>query len=265
MAPQILLTNDDGLAAPGIAALRRALDGLGEITVLAPDRDTSAVARGITVDRALSVRPTAFGEGWQGLACDGTPVDCVRVSLLGVECPVPDLVVAGVNHGANLGADVTYSGTVGAALEAALRGRAGLAFSVDSREPRWLAEAAPLLRGITAAVLRRGLPPHTILNVNLPDLPPDEFTGVRPTRLGGASCRDRVFLAGDGAGPAGSGRTRSFFLPCESPAVAPEADVDMDVVAAGAVSFTPLRFDLVHTGLLAELSDWLLDLELALG
>lgn len=254
MTPRILLTNDDGIAAPGLVALRGALEGLGEITVIAPERDSSAIARAITVDRALHLRQTAFGDGWRGLACDGTPVDCVRVALAGAACPAPDLVVAGVNHGANLGADVTYSGTVGAALEAALRGRPGLAFSVDSREPRWLAQSAALLREVTAAVLRRGLPAHTVLNVNLPDLPAADMAGVRPARLGGASCRDRVVLDGDGHPAAGG--VRVCHLPCDGPDVAPGAPVDIDVVAAGAVAITPLRFDLVHTGLLAELAGW---------
>jgi 5'-nucleotidase len=253
VTPRILLTNDDGIAAPGLAALRSALEGLGEITVIAPERDSSAIARAITVDRALRLRQATFGDGWRGLGCDGTPVDCVRVALAGAACPAPDLVVAGVNHGANLGADVTYSGTVGAALEAALRGRPGLAFSIDSRQPRWLAESAALLRDVTLAVLRRGLPAHTILNVNLPDLPACDMGDVRPARLGGASCRDRVVLDGDGHA---AGGVRACHLPCDGPDVAPGAPIDIDVVAAGAAAITPLRFDLVHTGLLADLAGW---------
>jgi 5'-nucleotidase len=268
---QILLTNDDGITAPGIAALRAALEGLGEITTIAPDHDTSAVARGITVGRALRLRPAEFGAGWPGLACDGTPADCVRVALLGVECPPPDLVVAGVNLGANLGADVTYSGTVGAALEAALRGVPALAFSIDAREPRWLSEDTPVLREIVVAAVAHGLPPQTILNVNLPDLPPADLRGIEPARLGGASCHDRVMLEGDGAGPAAAagagpaapaGAVREYFLPCDPPAVAADTDTDIDVVARGAVAVTPLRYDLVHSGLLAGLAGWGLGLGL---
>ncbi|MCX6373425.1 MAG: 5'/3'-nucleotidase SurE, partial [Actinobacteria bacterium] len=164
MTLQILLTNDDGIHAPGLAVLRAAVDGLGEITTIAPDHNASAVARGITIDRPLRLEATTFGEAWPGLACDGTPSDCVRIGLLGVREPAPDLVVSGVNCGANMGADVTYSGTVGAALEAALRGRPALAFSVESRAPGWLVEATPLVRAMVEHVIVRGPAPDLVVS-----------------------------------------------------------------------------------------------------
>ena len=256
MTLQILLTNDDGIDAPGIAVLRRALDGLGEVTTIAPDRNTSAVARGITIRRALSLQPRTFGGGHDGLACDGTPSDCVRVALLGLRCPVPDLVVSGVNAGGNMGADVTYSGTVGAAFEAALRGHPALAFSVEALEPGWLDEAEPVLRAMVRHVIDRGLPRHSILNINLPDRPLAEITGIRPARLGGASAYDFVTLTGaDGAGPS------EHYLPCEHPASGEWVDTDFDVVASGAVAVTPLRYDLLDPSLLSDLAGWDLDLE----
>jgi 5'-nucleotidase len=257
VALEILLTNDDGIDAPGIAVLRRAVDGLGRVTTIAPDHNTSAVARGITIDRALTLAPHAFGHDWEGLACDGTPSDCVRVALLCLHNPMPDLVVSGVNAGGNMGADVTYSGTVGAAFEAALRGHPAIAFSVEEREPGWLDEAAPVLRSIVEHVIARGLPRHSILNVNLPDLPLARFTGIRPARLGGASCHDRVILGGGapGASPA------EHLLPCEHPASGEWADTDFEVVAAGCVAVTPLRYDLLDPALLADLATWDLDLE----
>jgi len=255
MTLQLLLTNDDGIASPGIAALRRALEGLGEVTTLAPARDSSAVARSITVDRALDTRRTSFGDGFTGLALDGTPSDCVRVALLGVLTPTPDLVVSGINLGSNLGADVTYSGTVGAALEAALRGGAGIALSVESTEPRWLDEVVPLVRAIVRRAMDDGVPPHTVLNVNLPDLPPAGIRGVRPARLGGASCHDSLTLAGDGEGV--------YRVPCDEPGDGDAAGVptDFDVVAAGYIALTPLRYDLLDRGLLARLTAWDLDVE----
>ena len=256
MTLQILLTNDDGIDAPGIAVLRRALEGLGEVTTIAPDRDTSAVARSITVRRALKLEPRTFGDGFTGLACDGTPSDCVRVALLGLRCPVPGLVVSGVNAGGNMGADTTYSGTVGAAFEAALRGHPALAFSVEEREPSWLDEAVPILRAMVAHVVERGLPRHSILNVNLPDRPLAEITGIRPARLGGASAYDYVFLADDEGGPHGE-----HYLPSEPPASGEWVDTDFDVVAAGAVAVTPLRYDLLDPDLLTDLASWNLDLE----
>jgi 5'-nucleotidase len=269
---QILLTNDDGIHAPGLAVLRAAVDGLGEITTIAPDHNASAVARGITIDRPLNLEATTVGEAWPGCACDGTPSDCVRIGLLGVRSPTPDLVVSGVNCGANMGADVTYSGTVGAALEAALRGRPALAFSVESSAPGWLAEATPLLRAMVEHVIARGLPRHSILNINLPDRPLAEFAGIHPARLGGASCCDRVFLSGDGAGPAspaGAGASgvgpfvhaAEYFVPCDRPTAGEWADTDFDVVGRGCVAVTPLRCDLLDPELLAALASWELDLE----
>ena len=121
----LLLTNDDGIASPGIAALRRALDGLGEITTLAPATNTSAVARGITIDRPVELRRTPFGDDFEGMAVDGTPSDCVRVGLLGVVAPVPDLVVSGINLGANLGADVNAVALCERAAESNAKGARG--------------------------------------------------------------------------------------------------------------------------------------------
>ena len=270
MTLQILLTNDDGIHAPGLAVLRAAVDGLGEVTTIAPDHDASGVARGITIGRPLHLAATSFGEGWPGLACDGTPSDCVRVGLLGVRAPAPDLVVSGVNFGANMGADITYSGTVGAALEAALRGRPALAFSVDSEEPAWLAEATPLVRAMVEHAIAHGLPRHSILNINLPDRPLAEFAGIHPARLGGASCFDRVFLDGDGAGqaaPAGApladpfAGASAYFVPCDHLTAGEPADTDFDVVGRGCVAVTPLRYDLLDHELLVELATWELDLE----
>jgi 5'-nucleotidase len=256
---QILLTNDDGLHAPGLAVLRAALDGLGEITTIAPDHDASAVARGITIHRALHVTPERFGDGWPGFACDGTPSDCVRAALVGARCPVPDLVVSGINAGSNMGADVTYSGTVGAAFEAALRGSPALAFSVESESPGWLPEAAPVVRAIVAHVILRGLPQHCILNVNLPDRPLDEFSGIYPARLGGASCYDFVVLAEDEAGRGEV--TREYPVRCDHPVRGEWSDTDFDVVARGGVAVTPLSYDLHDPDLYADLATWDLDLE----
>ena len=262
MTLQILLTNDDGIDSPGMTVLRRAVDGLGEVTTVAPDRNNSAVARGITIGRALRLKRTTFGDGWPGIACDGTPSDCVRVGLLGVETPEPDLVVSGVNLGANTGADVTYSGTVGAALEAALRGKPALAFSVEAREPRWLEQAVPVIRTLVERVVDRGLTRHSILNVNLPDRPLAAIAGIRAARLGGASCHDRVYLDGDGSTAPGQGSvSREFFLPCEAPSVGEWVDTDIELLALGLVTITPIRYDLLDTVMLTELSLWDLDLD----
>jgi 5'-nucleotidase len=258
---QILLTNDDGILAPGLAVLRAAVDGLGDITTLAPDHNASAVARAITIDRALHLAPVTFGEGWEGIACDGTPSDCVRVGLLGVACPAPGLVVAGVNAGGNMGADTTYSGTVGAAFEAALRGLPAISVSVESMEPGWLPEAIPLVRGIVRQAIAHGLPGHTILNVNLPDRPLAQIAGVRPARLGGASLHDRVFVCLDGD----SSCVQEYFLTGEHPSSVEWAATDFEVVARGCVALTPMSYDLLDAVTLAGLREWDLELEALRG
>lgn len=263
MSTHILLTNDDGISSEGIAVLREALEGLGVITTIAPARNASGVARGITIGRPLTLRPAPFGQGWEGVACDGTPADCVRVGFLGVERPIPDLVVSGVNHGCNLGTDVTYSGTVGAAFEAALRGRPGIAFSVHSRTPSWLHEAVPLLRSVVELVLSNGLPPSSILNVNLPDTPLAEVAGIRPARLAPLSLHDKVFLHEGHEGLVPHGRPE----PADEREAAHESlrpdpvPLDVELVARGYVTVTPLRYDLMHHGLLDELHSWRLESE----
>ena len=249
-AMRILLTNDDGIESPGLAVLRQALDGLGEISTIAPLRNHSAVARSITIDRGLTVTRQRFGDGFTGHGVDGTPVDCVRIAVLGVVAEAPEMIVSGINLGGNLGTDVTYSGTVGAALEGALRCLPGVAFSIDSREPRYLDDVVPAVRSVLQRVIANGLPPQTVLNVNLPDRPPDEIGGVRVTRLGGASCADSIFIEGQN----GSGRT--FHLACERPDDAAWPHSDFEALQDGFVSLTPLRFNLVDQHALAVVSRW---------
>jgi 5'-nucleotidase len=291
---RILLTNDDGIHASGIAALRRAVEGLADVQTIAPGANMSAVARSITIDRPLRPRPASFGDGFTGLALDGTPSDCVRVALTGVYGPPPDLVVSGVNLGGNMGVDVAYSGTVAAALEAVVRGLPGLAFSVEEREPGWLDEAVPLLRAIVAQALEHGLPAATALNVNLPDRPLADIRAPRVTRLGGASCHDRLILAvdgdgrgtaagktdgpgaatadgdgraaasggSDGRGTAAGGAVTEYAVPCDRAPAEHWAATDFEAVAAGHVSITPLTYELFAETALELLSAWELDLDL---
>ena len=257
MTLQILLTNDDGIDAPGIAVLRRALDGLGEVTTIAPDRNTSAVARGITIHRALSLQPRTFGGGYEGLACDGTPSDCVRIALLGLRCPVPDLVVSGVNAGGNMGADVTYSGTVGAAFEAALRGHPALAFSVEEREPG-------MARRGGAGDPRHGRARHR----SRPAAPHASSTSTcRTGRWPPSPASARRGSAAPAATttwswPRATAPARTSTSSRASTRASGEwVDTDFDVVASGAVAVTPLNYDLLDPGLLADLAGWDLDLE----
>lgn len=256
---RILLTNDDGIDSPGIAVLRRAVDGLGDVVTIAPDTNRSAVARSITIDRPLRPRPVTFGDGWQGYAVDGMPSDCVRIALVGFAGAAPDLVVSGVNLGGNMGVDVAYSGTVAAALEAAVRGLPGLAFSVESRTPRWLDESEPLLRGMVALALGHGLPEATALNVNLPDRPAAEIGSRRVTRLGGVSCHDRLQLA---TTVGGREVVSDHDVPCDRAPAAHWAATDFETVAAGDVSVTPLACELFGAAAFELPAAWELNADL---
>lgn len=250
---RILLTNDDGIASPGIAAMRRALKPLGEITTIAPAQNNSAVARSITINQSLTVERMTFTDGDAGWAVDGTPCDCVRIALTGQLAPRPDAVVAGINLGANMGDDVTYSGTVGAALEGAMHGLPAIAVSVASREPGSLDEVTDLVGAIVARGLSNVLPPRTVLNVNLPDRPLAEIVGVRVAGLGGASCTDRVEFSGDNV------IGGEFRVYCDAPDSALQLGADFEAVAAGFVALTPLRYDFVDQRAVAAIETWRLD------
>lgn len=250
----ILLTNDDGIHATGLALLRRALGGLGEVLTVAPQANASGVARGITIHRPIRVTSLTFGEGgdegaFAGYGLDGTPVDCVRVGLLAALAPRPDLIVSGINFGANMGNDLTYSGTVGATLEGALHGIAGIAFSVESITPSYLETMVPLVRSIVVHVLDAPLPFGTVLNVNLPDLPREQVKGLRVTSLGGTSRHDRVLLQTDGAAP------REHWLSYDREALEPWVTTDFEAVAGGYVSLTPVHYELTSRSGLAVLAE----------
>ena len=181
----------------------------------------------------------------------------MRIALLGLRCPLPDLVVSGVNARRQHGRRRHLLRAPSAPpSRPPCAGTRRLAFSVEQLEPGWLDEAVPILRAMVGHVIERGLPRHSILNVNLPDRPLAEITGIRPARLGGASAYDYVMLAGDdGAAPA------EHYLPCDQPASGEWVETDFDVVASGAVAVTPLRYDLLDPALLADLAGWDLDLE----
>jgi 5'-nucleotidase len=244
---RVLLTNDDGISARGLQTLRRALLEVPDIdlAVVAPDGNRSATARSITTRRPLTVREVRFDDGTTGYATDGTPVDCVRLTQLGlIDGFEIDLVVSGINHGANLGDDVTYSGTVAAALEAVLLDLPGIAVSQHSPEG-----ATDLSTGdgfdfdataaFTARVVERlddvGLAPRTLLNINAPSAEPE---GVRVARLGKRVYSDTLRLIDD------NGNGRIYEIYGEAGALKDEADTDLAAVAAGQIAVTPLHFDL---------------------
>jgi 5'-nucleotidase len=245
---RVLLTNDDGIEAAGLQALRRALLELPdvELAVVAPDGNRSATARSITTRRPLWVERVDFDDGTHGFASDGTPVDCVRLSALGlIEGFRPELVVSGINHGLNLGDDITYSGTVAAAFEALLLGIPGIAVSQQSsaRELDFrLGRAFDFETGaaFTARIVGElesvPLPAGTLLSVNVPGGEPD---GVEVTRLGKRIYEDVLELQ-DEEHP----NRRLFRIYGDAGGLVDEQGTDIAAVAAGRIAVTPIHFDL---------------------
>lgn len=257
---RILLTNDDGIHTEGIGALRRALAAIPgvELLVVAPDSNRSATARSITTRRPLWVEEVDFEDGTVGYATDGTPVDCVRLTQLGLVSGFrPDLVVSGINHGLNIGDDVTYSGTVAAAFEALLLGIPGIAVSqqstareTDFRQGRDF-DFEPAARFAARLVERLEsvpLEPGTLLNVNAPGVPP---RGVEVTRLGKRFYRDALELD-DEEHP----RRRRFRIYGDAHDLVDDEGTDIAAVAAGMLSVTPIHFDLTSHAEIAPLRDY---------
>jgi len=254
---RVLLTNDDGIAAEGLQALRRALVAVPgiDLAVIAPDSNRSATARSITTRRPIWVEEVPFEDGTTGYATDGTPVDCVRFAALGlIEGFQADLIVSGINHGANLGDDITYSGTVAAALEGVVLGLPGIAVSQQSaaREMDFrLGEAfdfaqaaaftARLVEEIAGSADREAgdgrlpLPQGTLLNVNVPA---GEVHGVEVARLGKRIYRDELALVEEESG------RRRYRIYGDAPDYEHEPGTDLAAVAEGRVAVTPLHFDL---------------------
>jgi 5'-nucleotidase len=243
----VLLTNDDGIDADGLQAMRRALLGLDDVrlAVIAPDGNRSAMARSITTRRPLWVAEVPFSDGTVGYATDGTPVDCVRLASLGlIEGFSADLVVSGINHGANLGDDITYSGTVAAALEGVVLGLPAIAVSQQSgaRALDYRFDggfdfeiAATFVARLVERIEQVPLPARTLLNVNVPAGPPD---GVEVTSLGKRIYRDELKLEHEEQG------RRRYWIYGSDPGFEDEPGTDLAAVAAGRVAVTPIHFDL---------------------
>jgi 5'-nucleotidase len=246
----VLLTNDDGIEAEGLQAMRRALAAMEgvRLAVIAPDGNRSAMARSITTRRPLWVAEVPFADGSVGYATDGTPVDCVRLASLGlVEGFTTDLVVAGINHGANLGDDITYSGTVAAALEGVVLGIPAIAVSQQSKaralDFRYdggfgFEVAAAFVAALVEQTEQVPLPASTLLNVNVPAGTPD---GVEVTSLGKRIYRDELKLEHEEDGPPAR---RRYWIYGSDPGFHDEPGTDLAAVAAGRIAVTPIHFDL---------------------
>jgi 5'-nucleotidase len=252
MEKHILVTNDDGVLAPGLLALAHEMRGLGKVSVLAPDRNWSAGGHVKTLDRALRVRESQLADGTPAFASDGAPSDCVALAVLGYFKQPIDLVVSGINSGANLGHDVTYSGTVTAAMEAVIANLPGIAVSLEipegSEAEVEYGPAARVAAQIVRYVIQNGLPPETLLNVNVPSLGDREIRGFRPTRQGLRVYHSRL---DEGADPRGR---PYYWIGGDAPTGLPEPGTDIGALADGYVSITPLHLDLTAFRALASLN-----------
>lgn len=244
---RILLSNDDGYFAPGITLLARELSTVAEVIVVAPERDRSGASNSLTLDRPLSLRQAANGF----YHVNGTPTDCVHLAVTGMLETQPDMVVSGINHGANMGDDTLYSGTVAAATEGFLLGVPSLAVSLASKECRYLETAARVAREIVEQLQARAVRQPLLLNVNVPDVPYEALAGREVTRLGKRHKAEPVIRALTPrnetvywVGPAGAAQDAG-------------PGTDFHAVANQRISITPLQIDLTHNAQLPVIRDWL--------
>ncbi len=250
--PNILVTNDDGYQSPGLQALARALSRVGRVTVFAPDHNWTAAGHTKTMHKPLRISRSRTAEGLPLYISTGTPSDCVGLALLGVVEDRPDLVVSGINLGANLGEDITYSGTVAGAMEAAVTELPAIAASADLRGDGTadFAFAAQVVARLAGQVLEHGLPRGVLLNVNFPALPGGQVRGLQITRLGRRVYRDVLIERLDPKG------RPYYWIGGDPPAGKPDAGTDVGALAEGYVSVTPLNMDMTDRGQLAALASW---------
>lgn len=244
---RILLSNDDGYLAPGLGALAAACARRAEITVVAPDRNRSGASNSLTLEMPMRVHRAENGF----LYVDGTPTDCVHLAVTGLMETAPDMVIAGINSGANLGDDVLYSGTVAAATEGRFLGYPAIAVSLAGRNPVHYETAARVVSDLLERLERAPIPADSILNINVPDVPFDEVRGVLATRLGHRHKSEPVVRDQDPLG-------REIFW-VGPPGGAQDAGpgTDFDAVARNCVSITPLHVDLTRHEQIGELGRWL--------
>lgn len=244
---RILLSNDDGYFAPGIAALALALSKVADVTVVAPERDRSGASNSLTLDRPLTLRRATNGFYY----VDGTPSDCVHLAVTGIFDELPEMVISGVNHGANMGDDTIYSGTVAAATEGYLLGVPSLAISLVSRDASDFSAAAQVAVDFVHRFLRQPFQEPVLLNVNVPDLPYEQLGSPCVTRLGRRHKAEPVVR---GTTPRGD---TVYWIGAAGRAADAGEGTDFHAVNKGLISVTPLQIDLTHTAQTGMVVDWL--------
>ncbi len=243
---RLLLSNDDGYLADGLATLALSLSDLAEITVVAPDRNQSGASHSLTLDAPLRIGRTREGIHY----VNGTPTDCVHLAITGFLDHEPDMVIAGINHGANLGDDVLYSGTVAAAVEGRFLGLPAIAVSLTG-DHHHFDTAGQAIRTLFQTLVKKPLPPDTILNVNVPDLPYAELRGFKATRLGFRHRSEPVVEARDPKG------RRIYWVGAAGGGQDAGPGTDFHAIAEGFVSVTPLKLDLTDRDRVSLVAEWL--------
>ena len=254
MTKHILVTNDDGVNAPGLLALAHEMRKLGKVSVLAPDRNWSGGGHVKTLDRALRVKEVRLADDTQAFASDGAPSDCVALATLGFFKEPVDLVVSGINAGANLGHDVTYSGTVTAAMEAVIAGVPGIAVSLETVDGHIgdidYGPAARAASKVVRQVIENGLSHEILLNINVPFLPDEKLRGIILTRQGLRVYHSRLDERTDP-------RNKPYYwIGGDAPTGVPERGTDVGALAEGYVSVTPLQLDLTAYRAITDLNGW---------
>ena len=245
----ILVTNDDGIHSDGLLALRARLLEVGEVMAVAPERPRSATGHAITLHKPLRIHQVRLRDGGVGYSTNGTPSDCVVLGMIELQ-PKPDFVVSGINLGPNLGEDLTYSGTVSAAMEATMFDVPAFAISVAGYQVGDYSGAAEFAAKMVRIITERGLPPNTFLNVNVPDLPPDQMRGVAVTRQGRRRYEGRLDKRSDPRGQP------YYWLSGDLLDEQGDPDTDVRALAEGKISITPVQLDLTNHAFLPELRGW---------
>ena len=244
---RILLSNDDGYFAPGLAALAAALAGLGEVVVVAPEQNRSGASNSLTLDRPLMLKQAANGFHF----VNGTPTDCVHLAVTGMLDTLPDIIVSGINNGANMGDDTIYSGTVAAATEGYLLGIPSIAISLTSFEGRNFAAAGRVARELVERYTAKPINQPVLLNVNVPDIPYEELKGIEVTRLGRRHKAEPVVKM------VSPRNETMYWIGAAGAAADAGPGTDFNAIERGFVSVTPLQVDLTQAAQLPAIRQWL--------
>jgi 5'-nucleotidase len=246
----VLLTNDDGIFSPGLWALYNRFVRRHNVTVIAPDRERSAVSHGITLHEPIRATLTSINGGYQGYAVSGTPADCVKLGVLELMDTPPDFVVSGINPGANVGININYSGTVAAAKEAAIYGIAAIAVSINGYHTRDFEEVAGFIETLSRKVFEKGLPQGTFLNVNVPKGPVGDTAGIRLSRQGLDLYSERFEKRTDP-------RNRAYYWQgCEIDQPNDDLDIDGTALRERYIAITPIKCDMTDYEVLESLKQW---------